>query len=128
MSAVWIRAHELGQPLTLIVIGSVNPGRRRSSSAIRSDARCLVSTIASLQNSMPVHAMVCLRNALGVTGRSARASSAASSAVRASGTSSITIFCSVVVRPRPLPYSVASLATSASESADIRPTRGAKPT
>ena len=65
ISAVWIRAHELGQPLTLIVIGSVKPGSRRSSSAIRPDARCLVSTIASLQNSIPVQAMVCRRNASG---------------------------------------------------------------
>ncbi len=51
-----------------------------------------------------------------------------SPATLASGTSRITIFCSVVVRTRPLPYRAARSATRASELPDIRPTRGANPT
>ena len=128
MSAVWMRAHELGQPFTLIVTGSVKPGSRRSSSVIRSDARTLVSTIASLQNSIPVQAIVCLRNTLGFGGRSAVSSSAVSAATRSGGTSRMISFCSEVVLTRPLPYRAASSATRPSELAVIRPTRGAKPT
>ena len=58
MSATWVRAQALGQPLTLTVIGVSRSGKRCSSSATRSRARSLVSTIASLQNSMPVQAIV----------------------------------------------------------------------
>ena len=69
MSATWMRAHELGQPLTLRVIGvsswSVTSASRRSSSAIAVAAVALVSTMASLQYSMPVQAIVCRRNGLG---------------------------------------------------------------
>ena len=61
MSATWVRAQALGQPLTLTVIGTSRSGKRRSSSATRSRARALVSTIASLQNSMPVQAIVFCR-------------------------------------------------------------------
>ena len=39
----------------------------------------------------------------------------------------MTIFCSVVVRTRPLPYRAARSATRARELPDTRPTRGAKP-
>ncbi len=39
MSASWNRAHELGQPFTLMVIGVSKPGSRRSSSVYRSTAR-----------------------------------------------------------------------------------------
>jgi hypothetical protein len=88
----------------------------------------LVSTIASLQNSMPVQAIVCLRNALGRAGRPALSSSATSSSVRSGGTSRMTIFCSVVVCTRPLPYLAARSAITSSMSADSRPTTGAKPT
>src|SRR6218665_860042 len=68
-----MRAQELGQPLTCRVIG---PGRlfsmsasRRSSSWMAPVAVSLVSTIASLQNSMPVHAMVERRKREGRGGR-----------------------------------------------------------
>ena len=61
MSATWVRAQAFGQPLTLTVIGASRSGKRRSSSATRSRARFLVSTIASLQNSMPVQAIVLRR-------------------------------------------------------------------
>ncbi len=40
----------------------------------------------------------------------------------------MTIFCSVVVRTRPLPYVAARLAMTSSASADRRPTVGANPT
>ena len=40
----------------------------------------------------------------------------------------MTIFCSVVVLTRPLPYLAASSAMTSSASADSRPTMGAKPT
>ena len=66
MSATWMRAQELGQPLTLTVSGRLNRGRRPSSSPTRSLARPLVSTIASLQNSRPVQAIVPRRNDDGV--------------------------------------------------------------
>ena len=62
MSATWIRAQAFGQPLMLMVIGSSKSGRRRSSSSIREAPRAFVSTIASLQNSMPVQAIVPRRN------------------------------------------------------------------
>src|SRR6478735_4099601 len=71
MSAVWMRAQELGQPLTLSRIGassepsSTRSASRVSSSAMASVAVCLVSTIASLQYSMPVQAIVVRRNGLG---------------------------------------------------------------
>ena len=58
MSAIWVRAQALGQPLTLTLIGVSRSGKRRSRVSMRSIARCLVSTIASLQNSMPVQAIV----------------------------------------------------------------------
>ena len=58
MSATWVRAQALGQPLTLTVMSVSRSGKRRSSSSIRSTARCLVLTMASLQNSMPVQAIV----------------------------------------------------------------------
>ena len=76
MSATWVRAHALGQPLTLTVIGTSRSGKRRSSSATRSRARFLVSTMASLQNSMPVQAIVLRRQPDG-PGRRARSRRAA---------------------------------------------------
>ena len=66
MSATWIRAQAFGQPLMLMVIGSSNSGRRRSSSSISAAPRALVSTMASLQYSMPVQAIVPRRNGDGL--------------------------------------------------------------
>src|SRR6266536_3215568 len=63
MSATWIRAQEFGQPLTFTVIGTSSSGIRSSSSSISCAAFALVSTIASLQNSMPVQAIVFRRPA-----------------------------------------------------------------
>src|SRR5262249_11345064 len=128
MSAVWMRAQEFGQPLTLIVTGTSKSGSRRSSSSIRAIARPLVSTIASLQNSIPVQAIMCRRNTLGLTCRPAPSSSAASACARSLGTSRITIFCSAVVRTRPLPYLSASAAMACSVLPSSRPTLGANPT
>ena len=68
MSATWKRAQEFGQPLTLMVIGVSKSGRRFSSSVPdASRPAVFVSTRASLQNSMPVHAIVPRRNADGRT-------------------------------------------------------------
>ena len=127
MSATWNRAQELGQPLTLMLIGVSKPGSRRSSSACRSAARCLVSTIASLQNSIPVQAIVPRRNADGATSRSRVASSSASSVTRSSGTSRMSSFCWAVVRTRPDPYASARSATCQSRVPEVRPTLGATP-
>src|SRR4051812_38468267 len=69
MSPTWVRAQAFGQPFTLTVIGVSRSGKRRSSSATRSRARLLVSTIASLQNSRPVQAIVLRRHP---EGRAAR--------------------------------------------------------
>ena len=65
MSAIWMRAQEFGQPLRWTVIGVSSSGIRCSSSATSVAARSLVSTMASLQNSMPVHAIVERRHWLG---------------------------------------------------------------
>ena len=123
-----MRAQEFGQPLTLIVTGVSKPGSRRSSSSISVMARPLVSTIASLQNSIPVQAIVCRRKTLGFAGRPSASSSATRSPTALSGTSRMTIFCSAVVRTRPLPYRSASVAIAPSSSPSSRPTRGANPT
>ena len=53
MSASWNRAHEFGQPLTLIADRGVEVGQPPVQLGVQVRARCLVSTIASLQNSMP---------------------------------------------------------------------------
>ena len=79
MSAIWKRAHEFGQPFTWIRISSSSPGSRAASSSASHRARPFVSPIASLQNSIPVHAITPLRNGSGVAGRSSASSSSTSS-------------------------------------------------
>ena len=128
MSASWNRAHAFGQPLTLMVTGVSKSGSRRSSSPYRSTARALVSTMASLQNSIPVQAIVPRRNSDGSASRSCAASSPTSGSTDAAGTSRISSFCSTVVRTRPEPYACASRATSTSCAPDVRPTGSATPT
>ena len=63
MSAIWYWAQALGQPFRLIRIEPSRSPIRRSRCSISSAARCLVSTIASLQNSMPVQEMMPRRKA-----------------------------------------------------------------
>ena len=63
MSATWIRAQELGQPLMWTLMGESRAPSRRSSSSTTRAACAFVSTIASLQNSMPVHAITERRQA-----------------------------------------------------------------
>ena len=58
MSATWVRAQAFGQPLMLTVMSTSKSASRFSSVSTSSAARALVSTIASLQNSMPVQAIV----------------------------------------------------------------------
>ena len=61
MSATWMRAHELGQPLMLTVIGTSScalmSSSRFSSSGTSVWLRLRVSAKDSLQNSMPVQAI-----------------------------------------------------------------------
>ena len=64
-----MRAQELGQPFTWIVSGASKVGSRSSSWATVVAARALVSTMASLQYSMPVHAMAPRRNVDGAVSR-----------------------------------------------------------
>src|SRR6218665_2951292 len=99
-----MRAQELGQPLTCRVIG---PGRlfsmsasRRSSSWMAPVAVSLVSTIASLQNSMPVHAMVERRKREGRGVSPSSSSAARRESTRSAATSRMTSFWCGVVRRR----------------------------
>ena len=71
-SATWNRVHELGQPFTWIRMSSSRSGNRAASSSASHRARPFVSPMASLQNSIPVHAMIPRRN---VSGRTTRSSS-----------------------------------------------------
>ena len=67
MSATWMRAQEFGQPLTLMVSGSSKSGQPPLQLVDQVHGRgALVSTMASLQNSMPVQAIVCRRNVDGL--------------------------------------------------------------
>ena len=106
MSAVWMRAQELGQPLMCRdrACGSwplsARSARRRSSSATAVAAVTLVSTMASLQYSMPVQAMVPRRNTDGRADRPRASSSATSGSTSSLATSSTTIFWCGVVRRR----------------------------
>jgi hypothetical protein len=127
MSAVWIRAQEFGQPLTLMVIGVSKSGSRFSSSSMVAGP-ALVSTIASLQNSMPVQAIVCPPETLGRTCRSERGQPATSGSTWSSARPGSSIFCSVVVRTRSEPWASATSAILARVVPSTRPTRGAKPT
>src|ERR687889_391181 len=58
MSATWVRAQAFGQPLLWIEMSASKSRSRSSSRATSSSPRALVSTIASLQYSMPVQAIV----------------------------------------------------------------------
>lgn len=128
MSAVWMRAQAFGQPLRLMVRGSSKSGRRRSSSSMSEAPRALVSTMASLQNSMPVQAMVPRRKVEGLALRSSASRDSTSESTRPSSTSRTIIFCSTVVRTRPEPCASARSATLVRMVPSTRPTRGAKPT
>ena len=58
MSAIWMRAHELGQPLTCTDDGVCREwGRSVEFLTTSRRGERFVSTIASLQYSMPVHAI-----------------------------------------------------------------------
>ena len=65
MSATWVRAQAFGQPLMWIEMSASKSPSRSSSWATSSSPRALVSTIASLQYSMPVQAIVPRRQADG---------------------------------------------------------------
>ena len=128
MSAVWMRAHEFGQPFTLTVIGVSSSGTRSSSSPMRSAARALVSTMASLQYSMPVQAIVLRRHCDGRACRPSSASASTSDSTRSSSTSSTTSFCMGVVATRSEPCASTTSATWFSSVPEMRPTVAATPT
>ena len=69
MSATWVRAQAFGQPLTLMVMSASMSPSRSSRWATTSAALAFVSTMASLQNSMPVQAMVPRRQVDGSASR-----------------------------------------------------------
>jgi hypothetical protein len=114
--------------LTLTVIGTSSSGKRFSSSAIRSAARALVSTIASLQNSMPVQAIVFCRQFDG-RADSPMASSAVTSGSTCSGATPVsTIFWYGVRRAPATPYASMTSASATSLVPETRPAIGAMPT
>ena len=98
MSATWVRAQALGQPLTLIEMGVSRSGKRFSSSVTSRRARSLVSTIASLQNSMPVQAIVARRQLLGRAVRPIFSRSSANASVSSAATPMTTSFWYAVRR------------------------------
>ena len=87
MSAIWVRAQAFGQPLMLIVSGTSRSPIRRSSSSTSAMPRALVSTIASLQNSIPVQAIMLRRNVDGLIDSPSSASPATSESTRSGATS-----------------------------------------
>ena len=125
-----MRAHELGQPLTCSEMGCGRsmPARRSSSCSTAAAAFTLVSTIASLQNSMPVQAIVLRRNRSGREDSPSASSPAMSEGTRSSGMSRITSFWCGVVRSRADPCSSMRSDSFASDGPEIRPTSGVTPT
>ena len=129
MSATWVRAQALGQPLTLTVIGASRSGKRRSSSATRSPARFLVSTMASLQNSMPVQAIVLRRQFDGRAESPIASRRSTRRSTRSASTPSTTIFWYGVSRAPATPYSSIEVGELGQHRAGRPgPTVGATPT
>ena len=128
MSATWIRAHEFGQPLRWTVIGvSISPSRVSSSSTTRA-AWALVSTMASLQNSIPVQAITERRQAFGRADSPISSAPATRASTRSGATSRTRIFCIGVVRSRYDPCASARSARSISFWPPVRPAMGDRPT
>ena len=125
-----MRAQELGQPLTCRLIGwsRSRSARRSSSSRDAAAAVALVSTIASLQYSMPVQAIVPRRKRLG-RGAQAELGEAGDERldVVLGSTSSTTSFWCGVVRTRREPCASARSARCVSIAPETRPTMGAAP-
>ncbi len=84
--------------------------------------------MASLQNSIPVHAITPRRHGDGSVCKPMPASSSRSPASSDSGTSSTIRFCCTVVRTRRDPTRSAALATSTRIEPDTRPAIGLAPT
>jgi hypothetical protein len=127
MSATWIRAQELGQPLTWMVSGWLKVGSRSSSSATSRVALALVSVMASLQYSIPVQAIAPRRNVPGSASRPRLAMVATSASTWSAGIPTTTRLCSTVSRiPRP-PAASTAPASAVRAVPDIRPTVGFAP-
>ena len=128
MSATWVRAQAFGQPLRWMEMSASKSRSRSSRRATSSSPRRLVSTMASLQNSMPVQAIVPRRHADGRASRPIPRSAVTSSSVRSGATSSTSSFWYGVSRTRPLPCASTTSASCASWVPETRPTTGAAPT
>ena len=103
------------------VIGeSMAPSRLSSSSTTRA-ACALVSTMASLQNSMPVQAITERRQASGRADRSSASAPATSESTWSGATSRTRIFCIGVVRSRCEPCASARSASASEASAPLDP-------
>ena len=127
MSATWYWAHALGQPFRLMRSDPATSPTRFSRCSISSRARSLVSTIASLQNSMPVHEMTPRRKVEARVGRPTSASEADASSTSASGTPSTMTFWRLVQRSSPDPKRSAMSATAIICSPEKRPRRVVAP-
>ena len=132
MSAVWMRAQEFGQPFTCRDSAAGRrtadfAAKRSSSSATAAMVVSLVSTIASLQNSMPVQAIAERRKMLGAVARPSASSSAAAAATDSAGMSSASSFWCGVVRSRREPWRSSRSAKSSSSVPESRPALGLAP-
>ena len=84
--------------------------------------------IASLQNSMPVQAIVLRRKVPGLARSPSPAAASTRESTRSAATSSTTSFWCGVVRTRCDPCASATSASRASVEPETRPTVGASPT
>ena len=94
---------------------------------MRSAARCLVSTMASLQNSMPVQAIVERRQFEGRAESPIRSSAATTSSTLSSSTPITTSFWYDVSRTPAAPYASTRSPSAVSVEPSMRPTVGAAP-
>ena len=132
ISAIWMRAHELGQPLMLTVTGTSSSAlmssSRRSSSGTSAWERTRVSANDNLQYSIPVQAIRFRRQCDGRDGSPSASSPVISSSSLSSGTSRMISFWYGVKLIRSDPARSARSATADRMVPDTRPAIGATPT
>src|SRR5438876_2746800 len=128
MSAIQCCPQLLGQPVTYSFKCCSNPGSLSSSSSTSQRAKLLVSVIANLQNSVPLHAMAPRQNGEPPTRKPAASSPCASISTLRLGTLTISRFCMLVVRNSPAASSSARPAAFRICSAEILPRSTAAPT
>ena len=124
MSAVWMRAHELGQPLTLTVIGVSSSGTRCSSSSMRSRRAAWSRRSRACSTRCRCTPSCCGATATG--GRAGRSRRARRRATRPCPRRrrAPASFCIGVVRTRSLPWASTMSATWWSRVPEMRPTVG----